>query len=371
VPEIRLRRRALVVPALLTASVAALGLAGCATGPAGADGGDRLRVVTTTTQITDFTQNVAGDLVDLTALLAPGASAHHFDPTAAQLQALGQADVLVVNGAGLEEWLDSAIEASGFDGTTVDSSEGIDLSGEHTHDHGDEGDDHAHEDEAHADEAHADEAHTDEAHTDEAHAEDEAHDHDHADGNPHIWTDPSIASEQVDNIAAGLAAADADNAADFEANAAAYTQQLADLDTWIAENVDAVPEADRVVVSNHDAFHYYLEHYDITFVGSIIPSFEDNAEPSAAELDALVSRIDEYGVKAIFSESSISSKTADAIGAAAGVEVYSGEDALYGDSLGAEGSEGDTYLDATIHNTRLILQSWGAEPTELPADLRS
>ena len=100
--------------------------------------------MTTTTQITDFTQNVAGDLVDLTALLAPGASAHHFDPTAAQLQALGQADVLVVNGAGLEEWLDSAIEASGFDGATVDSSEGIDLSGEHTHDHGDEGDESPH-----------------------------------------------------------------------------------------------------------------------------------------------------------------------------------------------------------------------------------
>jgi len=102
----------------------------------------------------------------------------------------------------------------------------------------------------------------------------------------------------------------------------------------------------------------------------VIPSFDDNAEPSASEIDQLVTRIRATGVKAVFSEASISPKAADTIARQAGVTVYSGDDALYGDSLGPAGSDGATYIASQLHNVRLILESWGVTPTVVPADLR-
>ncbi|GAA3588185.1 zinc ABC transporter substrate-binding protein [Klugiella xanthotipulae] len=332
-----MKRASLLTALTLTAVLSATGCS--ATTAPNPSPASSLAVVATTTQVGDFTANVGGDLIALTQLLTPGASAHHFDPTPADLATLADADVLVINGAGLEGFLDSAIEASGFDGITIDSSTGIALSG---------GEDHA-------------EAAESEGAPERATGE--------AKGNPHVWTDPALAEKMVITIASGLAKADPAHASAFEANATAYNAKLAELDTWVRTNVNAVPAEKRLVVSNHDAFHYFLDAYDITFVGSIIPSFEDNAEPSAAEIDALVAKITKLGVRAIFSESSVSDKTAAAIAQAAGVTVYSGEDALFGDSLGAAGSGGETYISATIHNATVIMESWGITPTPVPAGL--
>ncbi|WP_104169831.1 metal ABC transporter substrate-binding protein [Cryobacterium sp. M23] len=328
------------------AAVAALTLAGCTPTGGSADGaaaGD-LKVVATTTQVADLTRNVVGDTagVVVTQLIQPNQSAHSYDPSVADLTALGEADVLVINGVGLEEWLDDAISASGFDGVTIDSDEGIEI-----------------QDIAASEEDHAD----DKAATDGA-------EHSHQGGNPHIWTDVSNAETMAVTIVTGLSDAQPDLAPDFEANATAYTGRLAELDDWIRTNIDAVPAEQRLLVSNHDAFGYFTEAYGITYVGSIVPSFDDNAEPSAAAIDELVAAITATGVKAVFSEASISPKAADTIAGEAGVIVYSGEDALYSDSLGARHSDGATYISSQLHNVGLILESWGAEPTAVPADLR-
>ena len=334
-------KRHLVVPALLAS--AALVLSGCsAQTTAVADGPTAgLTVVATTTQVADFTRNVVGDAsgVDLTQLIQPNQSAHSYDPSAADLTALGAADVLVINGVGLEEWLDDAIAASGFDGVLIDADAGITISevgaGEH--------------------------------HTEAADAAGDAHAHDG--GDPHIWTDVRNAETIVRTITDGLAAANADNAANFETNATAYTAQLRALDTWIRTNVDTVPESDRLLVSNHDALGYFTAAYHIDYVGSVIPSFDDNAEPSAAEIDSLVAAVRATGVTAVFSEASLSPKTAKTIATEAGVTVYSGDDALYVDSLGPEGSAGDTYIKAQLHNATVMLDSWGVTPSSLPAEL--
>ncbi|GAA4378693.1 metal ABC transporter substrate-binding protein [Agromyces bauzanensis] len=343
-PTVRRVRTVLATAAVLTTGV--LGLAACATPGAtpgaggGAAGGPT--IVATTTHVGDFTRELVGETAEVTQLLAAGQSAHGFDPSAAQLLALADADALVINGAGLESWLDDAMGASGFDGVLIDASTGIELYG--TGDHDDE----------HADEATAV----------------EADEHDPADGNPHIWTDPELAEHMVENIAAGLATVPGIDTAAVDANEAAYLDHLGALDAWIEENVAEVPVGERLLVTNHDAFTYFLDAYDVTFVGSIIPSFDDNAEPSAAEIDELVANIRATGVEAVFSEASISPKAAETIAREAGVTVYSGEDALYGDSLGAPGTEGATYLGSQIHNVRLILESWGVEPSPLPAVLQ-
>jgi ABC-type Zn uptake system ZnuABC Zn-binding protein ZnuA len=362
--------------AAAVATVAAVALAGCSAQGSGSANESGPSIVATTTQVADFTRELVGESAVVTQLVQPDQSAHSFDPSAQQLVALGRADALVVNGAGLESWLDDAIAASGFDGELIVASEGIELGGgadEHADaaDHAD-GADHADESD-HVDEAdHADESdHGDESTTSTDHAADD----DHAAGDPHVWTDPHNAITMVENIAHGLEALDGQglDSADLEALAAneeAYVARLEALDEWIHENVDAVPAERRQLVSNHDAFSSFNAAYDVTFVGSIIPSFDDNAEPSAAEIDALVAAIRETGVEAVFSEASISPRAAETIANEAGVAVYAGEDALYADSLGPAGSDGETYVGSQVHNVRRILESWGVTPSELPATLQ-
>jgi len=114
--------------------------------------------------------------------------------------------------------------------------------------------------------------------------------------------------------------------------------------------------ANKQLVTNHDAFGYYVARYGLDFVGSIIPSFDSQAELSAADIAGVVKRIRATGVKAVFSETSLPPKTAEAIGRDAGVTVVAGDDALYGDSLGPPGSDGDTYLKMLRHNTREIVE---------------
>lgn len=299
---------------------------------------DEFQVVATTTQVTEFTRAVVGDTGTVTGLIQPNQSAHSFDPSAKQLLALSQADAVVINGADLEPWITDALAAANFTGDIIDASTGIELlaAGEAEEDHA----------------AHADE---------EEHA--------HGEGDPHIWTSPLNAQVMVKNIAAGLEAVNPADATLMEENAVAYSEQLDILNEWIVENFDQVPAAERLLVTNHDAFTYFVSEYGITFVGSIIPSFDDNAEPSAAELDSLIALIKESGATAVFSESSISPKLATTIASEAGVKVYSGEDALYSDSLGVAGSDGETYIKATIHNVTMLMTAWGYPVIPVPAML--
>jgi zinc/manganese transport system substrate-binding protein/manganese/iron transport system substrate-binding protein len=174
------------------------------------------------------------------------------------------------------------------------------------------------------------------------------------DGDPHIWHDPQNAKLMVANIAAALATADPAGAATFRANLAAYTAQLDTLDHDIRTQLAAL--TNRQLVTDHDAFGYYVDHFGLTLVGSVIPSFDTQAELSPSDVNSLVAEIRATGVKAVFAERSLPPKTAEAIAAEAGVTVVSGEDALYGDSLGPPGSDGDTYLTMEAHNTREIVE---------------
>lgn len=365
------------------AATLALGLAGCSSGSTGDRSAqeiaesDTLSVIATTTQLADFAREIGGDDVTVTALLPAGGSAHHFDPSPKDLLALGAADVLVVNGAGLEGFIDSAVDASGFSGNTVTAADGIDLDSAmevmaHDEEAGHDGHNHEHPGEH-------DIADTDasaNAHDAVEHADHEGHDHGPL--NPHLWTSPRYAAQMAAEVARGLVAADPENAEHYERRAAAYEAKLSVLDAWAAEQFARVPEAERVLVSGHNSLSYFLHDYDIEFVGAIMPSFEDNAEPSAAEIDDLVAAIRQHRVQAIFVESSMSSKLAAAIARESGVRLVgahgsgadgTGEDTLYADTLGAAGSGAETYIAATVHNTKLILDAWGYPADEPPASI--
>ena len=136
---------------------------------------------------------------------------------------------------------------------------------------------------------------------------------------PHIWQDPRNVMVMAANIERGL--------------------------------------ANRKVVTNHDAFGYYLDRYHLQLVGSVIPSFDSSAELSGRDVRDLVAKVKATGVRAIFSETSLPPRAAETIGREAGVKVVTGEDALYGDSLGPPGSDGDSYIRMIRHNTRTIVSN--------------
>jgi zinc/manganese transport system substrate-binding protein len=313
-------------------------LAGCGSGgddaaagsaSAGAASGAKLAVVATTPEVADFVRTIGGADVTVTQIIKPNVDPHDYEPTPADIKAIGEAKLVVKNGVGLEEWLDQTIESAGFKGTVVDSSQGVTLR---------EG---GHEEEGeHAEEQAAGE------HADEEH-------------DPHIWHNPQNAKIMVTTIEKALAAADSAHAATFGTNLTAYTAELDKLDADNEAAFAKIPAAQRKLVTNHDAFGYYVDRYKLEFVGSVIPSLDTSAELSAKQLTDLVAKIKTTGTKAIFTESSLPPKSAEAIAKQAGVKVIGGEDALFGDSLGAEGTPQGTYLGAERHNTETIVAGLG------------
>ncbi|WP_433041797.1 metal ABC transporter substrate-binding protein [Dactylosporangium sp. CS-033363] len=305
----------------LLGSIAVLALAGllgaCAEEAKTGDDGGKLAVVATTTQVADFARNIGGDHVTVTQILKPNIDPHDYEPTPADIAAIGAAKVVVKSGVGLEKWLDATIASAGFTGTTVDTSQGVQVR--------------------------------------QGNGEEEE-----AAGDPHIWHDPRNAKTMAQDIAKAFSAADPADAATYDKNLADYSAKLDQLDADIQAKIDKVPAGNRKLVTNHDAFGYYIDRYKLDFVGSIIPSFDTSAELSAQDIDEIVAKIKQTGTKAVFSESSLPPKTAEAIAKQAGVKVVAGEDSLYGDTLGPEGSDGDTYLKMEEHNTDVIVQALSA-----------
>ncbi|GIF17086.1 metal ABC transporter substrate-binding protein [Actinoplanes teichomyceticus] len=297
-------------------------IAGCGSGTpdegGAAAGGAALAVVATTPEVADFVRNVGGADVAVTQIIKPNVDPHDYEPTPADLQAIASAKVVVKSGVGLEEWLDRTIESAGFRGAVVDSSRGVTLR---------------------------------EGHEDEG----AAGGHEGEDHDPHIWHDPRNAKIMVANIEAGLAAAEPGKAAAFQANLARYTAELDRLDADNEAAFARLPKDARKLVTNHDAFGYYVQRYGLEFVGSVIPSLDTSAELSGKQLTDLVAKIKATGAKAVFAESSLPPKTAEALARQAGVEVVAGEDALFGDSLGEPGTPEGTYLGAERHNTQVIV----------------
>jgi zinc/manganese transport system substrate-binding protein len=314
--------------AAATTAIAARGSETPSPGASSAADGPKLAVVATTPEVADFVRNVGGPDVTVTQIIKPNVDPHDYEPTPADLQAIATAKLVVKNGVGLEEWLDRTIESAGFTGTVVDSSQGVTLrEGGHHEEEGEHAEEEAGE-----------------------HAGEEEHD-------PHIWHDPRNAKIMVTNIQKGLATADPARADAFARNLAAYTAELDKLDSDNAAAWARIPKTDRKLVTNHDAFGYYIARYELEFVGSVIPSLDTSAELSAKQLTDLVAKIKATGTKAIFAESSLPPKTAEAIAQQAGVKVVAGEDALFGDSLGAPDSPEGTYLGAERHNTQVIVDA--------------
>lgn len=355
------------VPAALTAvlALAGLGLAGCgssddaSTTGASAGSGERIAVVATTAPVADLVRNVGGDTVSVHQILAPGTDPHEYEPRPKDITASADAKVVFASGLGFDGWIDDVLKQGGNDAPVVrlgdDVPDLISSSGqEHDHDTDAADDhDHSHGHELETAGEHADHAGEHDDHADETADEHAGHDHGDGEFDPHWWHDPDNAIAATDRIRDALIAANPGAKDVIAANAAAYRTTLEKLDDAVEQCFDAIPEQDRKIVTSHDALGYFADAYDITVIGAVIPSQTTRAQASAADIDRLAREIRAQKVKAIFPESSVNPKVAEALAKETGVTA---EYTLYGDTLGEPGSDGDSYVGMVGHNADAIVR---------------
>lgn len=304
-----------------------------------ADADEPLKVVASFSIIGDLAKNVGGDRVEITTLVGPNGDAHVYEPKPADAAAVGAADVVLVNGLGLEGFIPRLVEASGTKAPIVELARGIEplKSAETEHEHGAAEADHDHAAEA----DHAGE-------TEEEHAHEGGHHH-HGEFDPHAWQSVHNAEVYVRNIAEAFCAADAAGCDTYKANAAAYEAELAALDTEIRQAIAAIPEDKRTIITSHDAFGYYEHEYGLTFLAPEGVSTE--SEASAADVAALIRQIREDKASAIFVENISNPRLVEQIAGETGLTV-GGE--LYSDALSDADGPASTYVDMMRSNTATI-----------------
>jgi zinc/manganese transport system substrate-binding protein len=319
VTAMRAGRMAAVLGAVLALAVAACGGDGAAA-TSTPEGCRSLDVVVTTSILGDVVSQVAGEGAAVAVLMPLGADPHSFQASASQAAALREADLVVVNGLGLEEGLDDVIAGAAADGVSVvvaasfvDTLPFVAVAAGEAGDPGDL--------------------------------------------DPHFWTDPRRMAEVAVGIGEALAAADPACAAARRDAAAAYRAELLGLDAEIEGILAGIPAEGRKLVTNHRTLGYFADRYGFEVVGAIIPGGTTLAEPSPADLAELAEALRREGVRAIFTESTRPAALAEALAGELGEQVA--VVGLYTESLGPPGSGAETYAAMQWVNAERIAAALG------------
>ena len=294
-----MNRRALLLAA---ASAVAPGSA-----PGSASPAQPLRVVATISILADMAREIGGSAVAVTSLVPTDGDAHTYQPRPSDLRSLRAAGLVVMNGLGMESWMERLLQAAGATPPVVIASAGVipRMAA--------------------------------------------------VGPDPHAWQDPANGVLYARNIAAGLVRADPARADFFRARARDYTGQIEQTASWIEQQLAEIPISKRKILTSHDAFFYFGARYDIEFHG--IEGIDTEFEPSAGQIAALVKLIRVEGIKAVFVENMTSPRLARMIaretGAVLGPPVYS-------DALSPPGGPAPTYLKMFRHNVKLFAASMRA-----------
>ena len=235
-----------------------------------------MRVVTSLTLFADFIQHVGGDRVQVTALVPADADPHTYEPAPAKVKDVTKADLVVINGLGLEQTLHDLIYNNVRSGVPiVTMTDGLPVLAGNL-------------------------------------SEGET-------GNPHLWLNVQYAMHYVESIRDGLVATDPEGADLYRSNAAAYLKELDALDKEVAAAIESIPLERRKLVTFHDAFPYFAERYGLEVVGVVVGS--PGREPSARELAHLTDQIRAQDVPTVFAEPEYDPKMLETVAGDAGVQV--------------------------------------------------
>ena len=258
---------------------------------------NKLTIVTSFYPMYISTLNIVKDIPNVEVLnmtTSQTGCLHDYSLSTKDLKTLSNADILIINGAGMESFLDDVIDEYS-DLKIIEASKGIHLIEDTEHD--DHTEDHDHED----------------------------HDHD---VNPHVWVSISKNIEEVSNIAEELSSLDPNHANEYQDNANEYIAKLENLKTEMHSTLDNIAHKD--IITFHEAFPYFAEEFGLNIVGVI--EIEPDSEPSAKEVENIISIINEKNIKALFTEPQYSSKIADTIAKETGASLYTLDPIVTGDS---------------------------------------
>ena len=277
---------------------------------------DRLNVVATTSQVTDLLKQIAGDLIDLEGLMGPGVDPHLYKASEGDVTKFYNADVIFYNGLHLEGKLEDVFEKMRHQNKkTVAIAKAI-------------------------------KSEKLIASADFASSYD-----------PHFWFDIAHWKEAANFVATTLANLDEKNAATYEANAKAYVEKLNALEGALLNQVNDLPEAQRILVTAHDAFAYLGKTYNFKVVS--LQGLSTVTEAGVKDVQRLANFIIEHQIKAIFVESSVPERTVKALQAAVkakGHEVVIGG-TLFSDALGNPTSKEGTYIGMYEYNMKTIVNA--------------
>lgn len=273
----------------------------------------RLKIVASTTIIKDVVQNISGNHAEISCIVPANTSPHGFVPTPMEMKMAANADIIFINGLGLETFIETVIKNSGTKASVVSLSDSIKIA---------------------------------------PHSDPNSHEHDnHTD--PHVWLDPSNVKEWTRIISAALAETDPSRKELYLQNAGHYAVQLDSLDSEISLKLSAVLPANRKLVTDHMVFGYFGRKYKFTQIGAVIPGFSSLSEPSARELADLQDLVIENKVKAIFVDTNLNPSLAARLAADCNAELVR----LYTGALDVPGSQADTYLKYMHFNAETIAKA--------------
>ncbi|MBD2182000.1 metal ABC transporter substrate-binding protein [Aerosakkonema funiforme] len=272
-------------------------------------------VVATSTIIADLAEEVGGDEIQLKGILQPGADPHVYEPVPADSLALEKANLILYNGYNLEPGLIKLMNATGGKARKLPVGEVVKP-----------------------------------LQLDKGKGE--------VVPDPHVWGDAENVIGMVNAIRDALIELSPEDKQKFTQNAARLTDELKQLDTWIAQQIATIPADKRKLITTHDAFQYYSRAYRIAVVGTLI-GISTEEQPSAQTVRRLVDSVKGTGVSAIFAETTINPALIKTVAQEAGVKLAPKQ--LYSDSIGAKGSDGDTYIKMMIANTRSIVEALGGK----------
>jgi zinc/manganese transport system substrate-binding protein len=273
-----------------------------------------LEVVASFSILGDMAKIVGGDRVQVITLVGPNGDAHVFEPTPADARAIADANVVFINGLGLEQgWMPRLIEASGYKGPLVTTSKGIKP------------------------------LRMDEE--EDEHGKQEAHRKPHMVDDPHAWQDLANGKIYVENIVAGLAAADPASAGTYRANGQAYSTEIDKLDAEVRAKLAAIPHARCKIVTTHDAFQYFGEAYGVELLAP--EGLSTESEASAEDVAKLIRQIRKDKITAVFFENMSDNRLLTQISKETGAKIGG---TVYSDALSAPDGPAPTYLAMFRHN---------------------
>jgi zinc/manganese transport system substrate-binding protein len=273
-------------------------------------------VLAAETFMADIAQSVAGGRLRVESLMPFAVDPHTYEPSPSDIRKVARCQVLIVNGEGYEEFQDRLLKNAGGEPLIIVASKGLTS-------------------------RKAREGEVVEA-------------GEHSLGDPHFWLNPENVIRYVENIRDGLSQADPGGAAIYAGNAKTYTAELGKLDTWIKEQVARVPAERRLLVTSHECFGYFADHYGFKIVGTLVASMSTEAQPSARQIAELIDRVRASHAPAIFVEPETNPQLAEQVARDTGVKVVTD---LYLETLTNKDGPAPTYIKMMRHNVTRIVEA--------------